>query len=197
MVAIVFSIATFLVSCKSEQKGAPIDLTTTPLQTVNNMYAVQTRDGDLQMRLEASVMQRFQNEEDSYEYFPSGFNVYGYNKDGDLETHIQSNKAKHTTSKGKDKWEAFGDVVIKNFIKGEKMETDTLYWDRENKRIFTHTLVKMYSPTAFMQGYGMESDEMARNAEITNPFDSYGVMSGSSDAGYVDSVNFIGPVLKQ
>ena len=195
LVAIGFSVATFLVSCKSNVEVHAVDLSGAPVQSVVDMNVVQSTDGDLQMRMEAPLMKRFEHKKESYELFPKGFNVYGYNEEGLLETYIKSNEAKHTTSKGKEKWEAYGNVVINNYIKGERMETDTLYWDRENKRIFTHCLVKMYSPTAFMQGYGMESDEMARNAEITKPFDSYGIIADSVNT-YVDSVNFIGPILK-
>lgn len=199
LVAIAFVIATFVVSCGNKSiEGEIIDVNAIPRQTVNDMTAVQTHNGVLQMRMEAKLMQRFQNDSTkiSYELFPEGFDVYAYNNEGMLETHIHSEVAKHSTTKHDEKWEAYGNVVIKNFIKGERMETDTLYWDRETKLIFTHRLVKMYSPQGFMQGYGMESDEMARNARIMKPFDSYGIISDSTSTPYVDTVNFIGPEFK-
>ncbi len=196
-VAIAFAVATFVVSCSGGDKGPEgIDINSIPRQTVNDMFAVQTNNSNLQMRMEAKLMQRFQNDSTnvSYELFPEGFDLYAYDKEGALETHIHSQKAKHTTTKKEEKWEAYGDVVIKNFIKGERMETDTLYWDREEGRIYTHCFVKLYSPQGYMQGYGMESDEMARNATILKPFDSYGIVSQDSSRVYVDSVNFIGPI---
>lgn len=197
LVAIVTAIATIVVSCSDKTpQGQIIDINAIPRQTVKDMYAVQTNNGMLQMRMEAKLMQRFQNDSTkiSYELFPEGFDVYAYNKDGLLETHIHSEVAKHSTTKYDEKWEAYGNVVIRNFIKGERMETDTLYWDRETKRIFTHRLVKMYSPQGFMQGYGMHSDEMARNARIMRPFDSFGIISNdSTSTEYVDTVNLVGP----
>ena len=196
LVAITFVIATFVISCGNRTaKGEIVDVNAIPRQTVDSMYAVQSNNGILQMRMEARLMQRFQNDstKTSYELFPQGFDVYAYNKEGLLETHIHSLVAKHTTTKDDEKWEAFGDVVIKNFIKGEIMETDTLYWDREEKKIYTHCFVKMHSPQGFMQGYGMESDEMARNAKILKPFDSYGIIQDSTSAVYIDTENFIGP----
>ncbi len=48
-----------------------------------------------------------------------------------------------------------------------------------------------------MQGYGMRSDEMARNAIILKPFDSYGLMKEDSTLVRIDSANFIGPLLKK
>ncbi len=199
MVVITLVVTTFVISCKDEVQEQPLDLTTVPLQSVENMKALQTKNGILQMRMEAPLLQRFENDKESYELFPNGFFVYAYNEEGLLETQIESDLAKHTTAaKGKQEvWEAFGNVVITNFIKGERMETDTLYWDREQGKIHTHCLVKMYSPDGFMQGYGMESDEMARNAQIGRPFDSYGIIGrDSTSVVYIDTVNFIGPLVK-
>ncbi len=196
MVAITLVIATFVISCGNDENiGNEVNINSIPRQVVANMYAVQTNNGGLQMRMEAKLMQRFQNDSTkvSYELFPEGFDVFGYNKEGLLETHIHSLEAKHTTTKDDEKWEAYGNVVIKNFIKGERMETDTLYWDRENGKIYTHCFVKMYTPQGFMQGYGMESDEMARNANIHKPFNSYGIIQDSTSREYVDTENFIGP----
>jgi hypothetical protein len=54
----------------------------------------------------------------------------------------------------------------------------------------------MYSPTGFMQGYGMESDQRARNSIIFNPFNSYGILEQDEEV-LLDSVNFIGPQPKK
>lgn len=198
MVVIAFAVTTFVISCKGEEQTEPVDLSKVPVQVVEGMNAVQTKDGVLQMRMEAQLLQRFESDTVSYELFPSGFDVYAYNEEGLLETQIKSQIARHTVIKeGKDKkekWEAFGNVVISNFIKGERLETDTLYWDREKGRIFTHCFVKMFTPQGFMQGYGLDSDERARNANIMRPFDSYGIIRQDSTKVYVDTVNFIGPV---
>ena len=47
----------------------------------------------------------------------------------------------------------------------------------------------------YMQGYGMESDELARNAIIIKPFDSYSIIKDSTEVLYIDTVNFVGPLL--
>ena len=179
-VVIAFAVTTVVISCKGEQQEDPQDLTGAPMQTIVNMNAVQTKNGILQMKMESPLMERYDNDSLSCELFPTGFKVYAYNELGELETQIVSDVAKHTTTKDKDNkvetWEAFGNVVITNIKKNERLQTDTLYWDREKGSIYTHSLVKMYSPQGFMQGYGMESDEMARNAHILRPFDSYGII---------------------
>ena len=140
-------------------------------------------------------MEVYDHDSISFDLFPEGLSVYGYAENGSLETTIRSRKARHDTWKkeGREKWSVFGNVVVRNIIKQETMETDTLYWDQKNKEIWTDCYIKMYSPSGFMQGFGMRSDEMARNAIIQRPFNSYSVVEQDSTRVILDSVNFIGP----
>ena len=129
-----------------------------------------------------------------------GLAVYGYTDDGLLESIIVSDNARHEVPAGKDKdeiWSAFGDVIIHNVINQQTMETDTIYWDQTSKEIYTDCYVKMYSPDGFMQGYGMRSDERARNAVLNRPFNNYSVVEKDTTVIVIDSVNFIGPFLKK
>lgn len=189
------------ISCERKTEVTKnIDLNKAPRQVVDSIYAVQSENGNLTMRVEAKRMEKYENDTVSYELFPKGFDIYSYNRDNFLETHIHAKVAKHTISKRyEEKWAAYGNVEIFNYVKGEKMVTDTLYWDKNNHKIYTNCFVKMSSPRGLMQGYGMESDEMARNATIIMPFDSYSRLGKDSIIRglYKDTANFIGPVLKK
>ena len=197
MIATASAVAIVLYSCKGKLKEAELlDLKEAPVQTVDDMFIVQTQNGKIQMRAEAPLMERYERDTLSFELFPDGFFVYGYDENEKLETQIVADNARHLKYKdGRESWEAFGNVVIKNLIKQEVMETDTLYWDQKNEKIYTHCYVRMYSPSGFMQGYGMESDQRARNSIIFNPFNSYGILE--QDEEVLDTVNFIGPVQKK
>ena len=198
MIATALAVAFVVYSCKRDLgEAAVLKIDETPVQSVRNMFIVQSENGQIQMRASADLMQKYERDTLSYELFPEGFSVYGYTDDGLLETEIVADNARHTKYEdGRETWEAFGNVVVKNLIKEEVMETDTLYWDQKNEKIYTHCYVKMYSPDGFMQGYGMESDQRARNSIIFNPFNSYGIVVQDSTAVKIDSVNFIGPLLK-
>ncbi len=169
------------------------------MQSVDSMFAVQTRNGVVVMRLEADKMDRYENDTLSTEFFPEGFAVYSYTDEGMLETIVISDQARHRVFKpgNGEEWAAFGNVSIQNVIKRETIETDTIYWDQRNHQIYTDCYIRMYSQDGFMQGYGMHSDDKARNAVIHKPFNSYSVVVQDSTAVYVDSVNFIGPFLKK
>lgn len=170
-----------------------------PSQVVRNMVVSQKENGVISVRMEASVMERYDVSSDTtYEYFPDNFAVYAYKPDGSLETELTSNYARHSVESNDETWAAYGNVVVKNYIKGEIIETDTIYWDKEKKKIFTDCYVKLYSPQGMMQGYGLESDERASNATLLQPFDSYGIIErDSTRVIYLDSANFIGPMQKK
>lgn len=198
MIATAIAVAFVVISCKSDLGEADtINLLETPSQSVDDMFIVQTKNGKIQMRAEAPLMERYERDTLSYELFPKGFFVYGYTDEEKLETEIIADNAIHLKYKdGRESWEAYGNVIVKNLIKQEVMETDTLYWDQKNEKIHTHCYVKMYSPDGFMQGYGMESDQRARNSIIFNPFYSYGIVDNSNKI-VIDSVNFVGPLQKK
>lgn len=200
MMAIAIAVAFIVFSCKSKLGEAEVlDLQTTPLQVVDSMYMIQTKNGQVEMRVVTTSLQRFDNDTMSYEVFPNGINVYAYQEDGVLESTIRSDKARHESKKNDDSevWIATGHVVIKNIVNKQTMETDTLYWDRKNKEIYTNSYIRMYSPDGLMQGYGMRSDERARNSIILRPFNSYSVVVQDTTKVLIDSVNFIGPLLKK
>ncbi len=209
-IASVFALAICVVCCKSRLGQAEdLVLSEMPVQTIDDMFAVQTRNGLVSMRMEAGVMKHFESDTASVDTFPDGFSLYGYSDEGLLETVIIADDARHVVRKSKKRlgrgqpqskdeiWEAFGNVVVHNVLKQETMETDTLYWDQAKEEIYTDCYVKMYSPDGFMQGYGMRSDDHARNAILLEPFNSYGVTVQDTTAVVIDSVNFIGPFPKK
>ncbi len=200
MIATASAVAFIVFSCKGKLSEAErLNLAETPVQTVDSMFVVQTRNGGIQMRVEADVMERYENDTCSYELFPKGLHVFAYT-DGDmLETVLHSNNAKHFKSKKstEEYWSAFGNVVVQNVINQQTLETDTLYWDQANKEIYTDCYVRMFSNDGFLQGFGMRSDEMARNARIFKAFNSDLVVVQDSTKVIIDSVNFIGPLLKK
>ena len=145
-------------------------------------------------------MLHFETDTNSFDTFPQGLSVYAYTEEGLLETVMVSNDARHVISKKNKKdelWEAFGNVVIHNVIKLETMETDTIYWDQGKEEIYTDCYVKMYSEDGFMQGYGMRSDDRARNAILNRPFNAYVVTNKDTTKVVLDSVNFIGAFKKK
>lgn len=194
-------VASIVVSCKHGfGETDAYKLGDAPMQKIDDMFAVETKNGKVTMRIEAKVMEHYETDSLAYDSFPKGLEVYAYNEEGLLEAIIFSDDAKHLQYKQGEKeesWQAFGNVVIHNVINQQTMETDTIYWDQSKKEIYTDCYVKMYSSDGFMQGYGMRSDDHAGNAILYNPFNGYAVTVKDTTAVIIDSVNFIGPFPKK
>jgi LPS export ABC transporter protein LptC len=200
MIASALALAFVVYSCKGNLSEAEkLDLDRTPIQTVDDMFFVRTENGKLKTRVESPRMEVYEHDTVSFDLFPKGIKIFGYSEEGMLETTIFARQARHDKNRpGKGElWSAFGNVVVKNIMKQETMETDTLYWDGAAKEIWTDCYVKMSSPSGYMQGYGMRSDEMARNAILLKPFDNEFIIESDSTRVLIDSVNFIGPLLKK
>ena len=195
------ALAFVVYSCKSNLSEAEkLDLNVIPIQTVDDMFFLKSENGRLEMRVESPRMEAYEHDTLSYDLFPQGIRVFAYDEEGALETTIVARKARHDKyprRKDNELWSVFGDVVIRNIKKKETMETDTLYWDSATREIWTDCYIKLSSPSGYMQGYGMRSDEMARNAILHNPFDNEFVLDNDSTKVVIDTVNFIGPLLKK
>lgn len=198
-IATAAAVAIVVYSCGGNLKEEKArDISKMPVQTADSLVSIQTQNGQIQVRMETPRMERYENDSVSLQLFPEGFAVYSYIEGGLLETSIIADNARHEKySDGRESWSAFGNVVVTNLINKEVIETDTLYWDRQNEKIYTDCYVRLYSPDGFMQGYGMESDQRARNSVIFNPFNSYGIIVQDSTKVNIDSVNFIGPFKKR
>ena len=180
MVAITFVVAITFISCKEKLTKVNVDAKELPVQTVRNMEAVRTTNGRVDMKMNAPLMERYETKKkvnnreviSFYELFPKGFFVYGYNEKGELETKIEAGNAKHSSLDGEEKWEVFDNVVVRNLINKQRIETDTLYWDKDKRIIYNYCYVQLFSPQSYLQGYNLRSDEMAREVDILKPFNS-------------------------
>ena len=201
MTASALALAFVVYSCKGKLSEAEkLDLSSTPLQVVDSMFFVQSQNGVLKMRVEAPRMECYELDTLSYDLFPKGIRVYAYAEDGSLETTIVAREARHDKVPRKineERWSAYGDVVVTNIAKKETMKTDTLYWDSDKREIWTDCYIKLSAPSGYMQGVGMRSDEMARNAILLNPFDNEFLLEADSTEVVIDTVNFIGPFPKK
>ena len=190
----------FTAGCEKEPEKTVIDYETTPVQIIKEMDARQYSFADVKMEMRTHLMERYSYEKDSVqiskEIYKEGFEVYLYNEDGLLESQLIAEGAEHLIVKKDEDWKAYGNVNILNHIKGERIITDTVFWDKPKEEIFTHCYVIMTSPKGRLQGYGMRTNQRVNESRILRPFDSYGVVVSDSTKFYIDTVNFVGPFPK-
>ncbi|GHT16152.1 hypothetical protein AGMMS4956_17830 [Bacteroidia bacterium] len=126
--------------------------------------------GTMKVKFATPLLLKYDFAAEKHTDFPEGIEAYRYNDSMQLEASITANHAIYFESK--DLWEATGKVRVRN-VKNELLETEKLYWDTKNKRIYTDVWVKITNKDAIINGEGLNSDETFTNYEILKISNSY------------------------
>ncbi|WP_370524408.1 LPS export ABC transporter periplasmic protein LptC [Bacteroides sp. 224] len=64
-------------------------------------------------------------------------------------------------------WKLISNVEIQN-IKGEKFNTDLLYWDENKEKVYSDQYIRIEQTDRIIEGYGFESDQQMTSYKILN-----------------------------
>lgn len=159
--------AAMLFSCENDMM-AVVKLSSKdsiPDVTINNVHVKQSEMGKLTLELTAPKMISFQSQE-SYTEFPNGLRIIFFDSIMQPKSELTANYGISWESKRT--MQARGNVVVRNFQKHEQLNTESLLYDRNSRKVYTDEFVKITTPDRTILGKGMESDEMFDNWAIRN-----------------------------
>lgn len=165
--SIALVIATLFFSCENDMmtvaKLSKKD--SIPDLTVNNIKVKQSEMGKITMELTASKMVSYLRD-DAFTEFPQGLSIIFFDS-------VMQPKTKLTANYGiswdnRRTMEAKGNVVVYNYRKRQQLNTESLFYDRNLRKISSNEFVKITSPEKIMLGKGMQSDELFDNWAIRN-----------------------------
>jgi LPS export ABC transporter protein LptC len=136
-----------------------------PDVSVYNVHVKQSEMGHMTLELIAPRMITFQTS-DAYTEFPDGLKIIFFDSIMQPKSELTANYGISWDSRRT--MEARGNVVIKNFEKREQLNTESLLYDRNRKKVSTEEFVKITQPDKIITGRGMESDELFDNWSIRN-----------------------------
>lgn len=139
----------------------------TPSITMLDLHTIVTDSGYYKYDFETPDLRQYDNVEEPYVYFPLGlkFKMFS-NKGTDIKTTIRCNNARYY--KNKNLWELNNDVEATS-QKDDVLNTEQLFWDTKEHRIYSDKFVKISTKNQVITGYGFESDEKLSKYEIKNP----------------------------
>ncbi len=136
----------------------------TPLQSEENAEYAYTDSAKTRFILKAPVINTFGGK-NPYQECPKGMSVDFYDDSGRISSHINSDYAiRYENTKI---MEADGNVVVIN-KKGEKLNTEQLFWDQSKHTIYTPKYVQIRTSTEILLGDGLQSNEDFTHYTITN-----------------------------
>ncbi len=132
-----------------------------PLREVENMELFYSQNSTVKVKMKTPLVHEFKN---SDQEFPKGIYLEFYDALGNLESTLTANHAFYF--KAENKWRGRGDVVVRNVIKEEQLNTEELFWTPSNQRIFTEKFVTIRQQGDVIYGEGMEAKQDLSDFEI-------------------------------
>jgi len=134
---------------------------------VKDLHTFVTDSGFYKYEFETPDMQQYDNVEEPYIDFPVGLKFKMFGERGEVQkSKIRCNNAKYY--KEKSLWELNNDVEALT-EKGDILNTEQLFWDTKEHRIYSDKFVKITTKNQIITGYGFESDEKLSKYEIKHP----------------------------
>jgi LPS export ABC transporter protein LptC len=157
-----------LSSCKNDvQTVLSLDVVDTlPEMTARDVEIIYSEKAKVQIKLVSSYLVN-KTEDEPVLYFPEGFTVYFYDTAMNVKSTIT---ADYGISYEKKKiMEARHNVVVENMEKGEKLNTEELFWDRGKQQIYSTKFVKLTTGEQVITGDGLTSQEPFDELIVSNP----------------------------
>lgn len=109
----------------------------------------------VRVKVTAAVMEHVMNPEKPLRIFPVGLLVDFYNKNKEQTSKLTSKYAERDETSG---LVQLRDSVVVWNKKDERLETDELWWNEPQQRIYSDKFVKITTPTEIIHGKGFESN---------------------------------------
>jgi LPS export ABC transporter protein LptC len=127
-----------------------------PDQTAYNVEIAYTDSGLLRVKIFASEVNSYKNDDDPYVEFTKGIRALFYDSAENEESYIQAGYA--IFYEKKEVWEGRNQVIAENPRKGERLETDQIFWDQKTEKIYSEKFSKITNSDGVFYGeHGFEA----------------------------------------
>jgi len=157
-----------LFSCRNDMKTVEAFASndSLPELIVKDVIMYRSDSGVVKAKMISKVVQHFGGN-DPYILFPEGLFIIFYDDQMNEESTLTAGYGK--SYEQRKLFVAHKDVVVKNLLKNEQLNTEELNWDQRKKTIFSNVNVKITTPSEILYGTGLQSDERFKRYVITNP----------------------------
>lgn len=151
-------LALFFPSCKEEippmKELVPNEAAN--LEIARDVEVVYSELGQVKARIISPLMIKGTRDNDEFMEYPKGLTVYNYNAAMEIESKMSAHYG--ISYEKKEEVMVRDDVVLIN-IKGEKLNSEELWWNRQTKKITSDKFVKVTTAEEEIIGYGFDANE--------------------------------------
>ncbi len=167
---VVFAIYCILLffSCSSEEKYQPNEsFYKKPVQTMNDIVLYKSESGEVYARLQSKTVQYFAGDS-SRTVFPRGINVLFYNKDMSDKAVLTSRYAINYTATSNLIY-LRDSIRIINFNGNDTFYCKDLYWNQDEKQVYTHKPIIRHNAGVESYGAGLVANEQFDSVTVIRP----------------------------
>ncbi len=143
-----------IVSCKNdiETINALNNEIKLPDQSGFDIEITYTDSGRIQGKIYAPEVNKYDRGEEPYVEFPKGMKVIFYDSLERPNSYIKANYAIYFEKK--QLWEARNQVVAENQANHDKLETEQMFWDQKEERIYSEKFTRLTNADGISYGEG-------------------------------------------
>ncbi len=160
-----------LFSCKDKNDNLiPFTYDPDSVPTMVTIAASQliSDSGITRYRIVSDLWMVFEQAKEPYWYFPEGIYFEQFTPDFEIEATIEADTAWYYNVK--DLWRLKKNVHVEN-RKGEQFDSEELFWDGKNGKVFSEAYIEIKSGHTELKGYGFESNQTMTDYRIFRPHD--------------------------
>ena len=165
----------FQSSCQNDKRSVANAIGSSDSLAVMSTYDVRTLisdSGRISYRIDAEEWLVFDKRNPPYWAFEKGVYLEKYDREMNIEATIKCDTAYYFNEMKL--WKLIGNVDIKN-MKNEKFFTDLLFWNQEEKTIYSDEYIKIEQEDQITEGIGFISNQDLSEWQIKNTKGIYAV----------------------
>ncbi len=188
-----FIVASLLLSClqaacsshEKEVAEAITERDSMPVMDTRGVMSLISDSGVTRYRLKAEEWLVFDRKLPSYWAFEKGVYVEKFDSIFQVEASIEADTAYYYDKKKL--WKLIGHVHVRN-LKGEKFDTELLYWDQNMRKVYSDKRVRIEQPDQIIYAWGFESSEDMSHYRFFKTDGIFYVDEASADTLQTDSI---------
>lgn len=160
-------------SCRESVDPEALKVYDGPVNAATNIFLVHSDSAIVRSEITAPRQLEFQN---GNLEFPEGIEIKFFTVEGLLETTMRADRG--FFNKQENLYRGEGNVQIQNLIKDQRLQTEEIFWNQVEKKIYTDKFVTIQERQTLFNGTGMEADDSFSTYKLKKVRDSRTVLPG-------------------
>ncbi len=160
---ILFILLLFSIACSKNELKEPL-VYEGPLSEAENVELYYSESEKVKVKMIAALMYEYENGDRE---FPQGVYLEFYDEFENLESTLRANEAYYF--KKDNLWRGRGKVEVKNIQKNEQLNTEELFWNPKDQKIYTEKFLTIRQEDQILSGEGLDAKQDLSVYKITKP----------------------------